>query len=66
MFALTINGFNGAKSYVTKVVEIPLNINNELKIVNAICVPNININLHVPRIGVLASKLIEKGYVLAG
>lgn len=62
---LTINGFNGSKNYVTKVVAVPLNIEGKVETINAICVPEININLNVPLIGILVDKLTSKGCILA-
>lgn len=66
--SITINGFNGAKNYVTKLVEVPMKLNgdsNKLVMIKALCVPNINISLDVPGLGIVVEKLVSKGYYLA-
>ena len=62
---LTINGFNGPKDFTTKVVEVPICIDNDVKILEAISVPNINIVLKLSNLGTLVNKLKQHGYRLA-
>ncbi|XP_068219223.1 LOW QUALITY PROTEIN: uncharacterized protein [Palaemon carinicauda] len=63
--SLTVNGFNSAKSYNTKVVELNLKFGQEICKVEALCVPYININLKLPNLFRVASHFSAKGYTLA-
>ena len=45
-FNLTVNGFNGSRSYETRIVEVPLRVGVKTHNLQAICVPKINTNLN--------------------
>ena len=48
---LTVNGFNGGKSYMTEVVELSIATENLSFNISALVVPDIRINLKVPLFG---------------
>ncbi|XP_068234742.1 uncharacterized protein [Palaemon carinicauda] len=62
---LTVNGFNSSKQYVTKLVEVEVEIGKERFKIEALCVPSIDINLKLPQLSRITTAFIEKGYVLA-
>ena len=64
---ITINGFNCSKNYVTKLVEIPVLMDSSSNYVmlQALCVPKIDIALDIPDLGTLVRKFKSKGYELA-
>ena len=62
---LTVNGFNSEKKYRTKLVEIPVRFTNKPVTIKAVVVPNINIDIELPKLGPVIAKLKECGFVLA-
>ena len=62
---LTINGFNGDKSYNTLLVEVPLNLGQRSFVITAFVVPSININLKLPLLGQVVTVMNDRGLVLA-
>ena len=62
---LTISGFNSKKSFKTQKVKVPVWVGQQKRVVDAICVPKIDITLKLKGIGRVASKFKEKGYLLA-
>ena len=63
--SLSITGFNGTKSYKSKVVEIPIRIKDLSFTVSAMVVPDININLKLPFLGTVVEGFWNKGYYFA-
>lgn len=64
-FELLINGFNAKKELKTRIVEVRLNIGDKFFIVNAICIPKINIHINLPGINGIVKAFVKKGYQLA-
>ena len=62
---IKINGFNSSKPYATKIVEVPLIIGNANVILNAVCVPDINIELKIEGLDKLVTKFVSEGFSLA-
>ena len=62
---LTISGFNGPKSYVTNVVEVPLQVGCKVYYIAALVVPEINVNISLPFLGKVVEKMKAKGHNLA-
>ena len=62
---LTVNGFNSSKQYITKLVEVNVEVGDMKYKVEALCVPSIDINLKLPQLSRITKTFIEKGYVLA-
>lgn len=60
-FPLIVNGFNSSKELVTNIVKMKLG--NE--IIEAVCVPYINILLNLPGLNKIVNTFIDKGYNLA-
>lgn len=58
---LTVNGFNGTKTYTTEVVELPVVIGNLSFNILALVVPYININLKIPSLGRVVKEFQIKG-----
>jgi hypothetical protein len=63
--SITINGFNGPKQYISKLVEVPVVLNDTVVLLKALCVPIIDICLRVPGLGSVVEKLKHKNYELA-
>ena len=63
--SVVINGFNGSKTYNANVVEVPLDFDGQKLIIEAICIPEININLNLPGLSQLCTKLKNAGFRLA-
>ena len=63
--SLLLVGFNIAKSFTTKMVEVPLKIDGKIKIIQAYCIPNIPTNLKLPGLGSAVARFKSKGYTLA-
>ena len=63
-FDLIVNGFNGAKCYRTRIVQISVKIGETVHNVEAICVPGIDINLNLPRLGKIVKGFRNSGYKL--
>ena len=62
---LVINGFNSSKNLATSMVKVPMSFGNKVYEVPAITVPAISVTLNLPKLGIVASKLMECGYALA-
>ena len=62
---LTVNGFNGEKSYMTVVVELPVVVGNKSFNISALVVPDIRINLKVPLLGRIVKEFQIKGIEFA-
>ena len=63
-FDLIVNGFNGAKCYHTRIVQIYVKIGETVHNVEAICVPGIDINLNLPGLGKIVKGFRNSGYKL--
>ena len=64
-YTINIKGFNECRKFKTNIVNVPLNINQTIINVNAICVPKINTSLKLPGLSSLVKAFISKGYKLA-
>ena len=62
---LTINGFNGSKEYMSKVVEIPMKLSDIAINIPALVVPSINITLKLPGLGNIVESFENKGFLFA-
>ncbi len=62
---LIIHGINSAKEYLTKIVKVPLRLNDNIHTVNAVCIPEISIKLKLPNLGQVVNRIVQKGYSLA-
>jgi hypothetical protein len=62
---LTIKGFNGNQTLMSKLVELPIIIGNGKKIIKCLCVPKININIKTNNLSSLIKKFEDKGISLA-
>ena len=60
-----VKGFNSNKEYDTRIVEVEIKIGAKVHSIRAICVPEINISLKLPKLPVITKAFIEKGYTLA-
>ena len=63
-FDLIVSGFNGAKCYRTKIVQISLKIGETVHNVEAICVSSIDMNLNLPGLGKVVKSFRNYGYML--
>ena len=64
-YSVTVNGFNEGKTYSTKVVSVPLKVDDKEVTVRAICVPKIKTHLKLPGLQRVARGFADRGYVLA-
>ena len=62
---VTINGFNSPKTYVTKLVEVPIVLGNYNHNVSAVVVPEICKKLELPLLGKVVEGFTSRGYSLA-
>jgi len=62
---LTIQGINENKTYNTQLVEVPLKIDNQEHIIEALCIPSISISLQLPLLPKIVQQILNKGYTLA-
>ena len=60
---LTINGFNKPQSYLSRVVELPVCLGQSVH--TSLVVPEIKVNLNLPRLGSVMEVFLHKGYKLA-
>ena len=60
--SLSITGFNGTKSYKSKVVKVPIRIRDSSFSVSAMVVPDIDIKLNLPLLGTVVEAFQNKGY----
>ncbi|XP_068216710.1 uncharacterized protein [Palaemon carinicauda] len=63
--SVEVNGFNASRKYKTKLVAVDLDIGDKNYKIQAICVPNIGIDILVPNLSKLAQAFKKKGYVIA-
>jgi len=62
---VSVSGFNEVKNYITNTVKVPITIRGKSSVINAICVPEINVNLKLPGLREISKKFIDCGYVMA-
>lgn len=62
---INIKGFNTQQGYTTKLVKIPLKINEKWKHIPALTIPEIKINIKVPRLSCIFETFRNKVYELA-
>ncbi|XP_068250638.1 uncharacterized protein [Palaemon carinicauda] len=62
---LTVNGINVPRSYDTKIVEVEMKFDRDSRIIYALCLPNINITLNLPKLNRVVNGFLSKGYKLA-
>lgn len=62
---LTVNGFNTSKQYITNLVEAKIKFGDKEHIINALCIPSINMSLNLPKLSKVVSGFLHKGYKLA-
>ena len=63
--SLKVNGFNTAQTYQTEMVEIKLKFGDKIHTIEAICIPEINIELNLPGLNKIVKTFLKKGYSLA-
>ncbi|XP_068224897.1 uncharacterized protein [Palaemon carinicauda] len=62
---LTVNGINVPRSYDTKIVEVEMKFDRDTRVIYALCLPNINITLNLPKLNRVVNGFLSKGYKLA-
>ncbi|XP_068224857.1 uncharacterized protein [Palaemon carinicauda] len=62
---LTVNGFNGSKEYISRLIQLPMKFGNCISNVPALVVPSINIKLNLPGLGKIVESFENKGFILA-
>ena len=62
---LNIIGFNSSIECKTKIVEVEIKFGPKTKILQAICIPEIKLNLDIPKLSLVAKAFSSKGYDLA-
>ena len=62
---LTVQGFNEAREYLTKEVQVTLHFKNSIQLIHAVCVPKINTSLKIHGLGEIVKNFQTKNYVLA-
>jgi hypothetical protein len=62
---LVVHGFNSSRSIETCIVKVPLTIDNQLFEIDAVCIPEIRINLEISRLKDVVESFLQKGYLLA-
>ena len=60
-----VNGINSSQQYDTRIVEVKINVGNKSQIIQALCLPSINIKLLLPNLGKVVKGFRERGYILA-
>ena len=63
--SLTVNGINSTKSYQTRLVEFPVRFGMEEYVIEALCIPDININIALNNLGKVVHEFQLRGYKLA-
>ena len=61
---LTVEGFNSKQTYEVDLVEVPLMIGDEIKKVQAVCVPEMNIDLYLPNLNSVVGQFLDRNFVL--
>ncbi|XP_068226482.1 uncharacterized protein [Palaemon carinicauda] len=62
---LTVNGINVPRSYDTKIVEVEMKFDRDSRVIYALCLPNIDITLNLPKLNRVVNGFLSKGYKLA-
>lgn len=62
---LTVNGFNAPQLYRSRLVEVPLYSSDGSRIVPALVIPEIKVNLKIDKLGDIVKEFKERGYSLA-
>ena len=62
---LKVNGFNGAREYHTRTVKLNIDFGDTSREIEAICVPEININIKLPKLMEVTEQFVKMGYSLA-
>ena len=62
---LKVNGFNGPREYQTKTVKLNIDFGDKCREIEAICVPEININIRLHKLMEVTKLFVNKGYSLA-
>ena len=60
-----VHGFNTPQQYISRVVKLSINCGDQDRIIDAICVPEIKINIKLPKLSCIAKQFVNKGYKLA-
>ena len=63
--SMQINGFNSSKVYQTKLVAVELVLGTRTCMVEAVCVPDINVTLTLPNLSKVVKGFVDRGYSLA-
>ena len=61
---LSINGFNSVRNIMTRIVNVPLRVNDHVYVLESVVVPSLDISLTVPDLEVLVEGFKSKGYQL--
>ena len=62
---LTVNGFNGSRTYKTKIVEVSLEVGTRPFKLQAIVIPEIEVQLNLPLLGTVVDSFKSKGFKFA-
>ena len=62
---LKVNRFNGTREYHTGTVKLNIDFGDTSREIEAICVPEININIKLPKLMKVTEQFVNKGYSLA-
>lgn len=62
---LDIKGINITRQYNTRLVEATINLGGRSRVVNALCIPSIDISLKLPCLGKVVEGFKDRGYLLA-
>ena len=62
---LNVVGFNGPCEYNTRVVELDLDCGDQVRTLNAICIPEIKISLDISNLSDIVKSFVSRGYKLA-
>jgi len=60
-----ISGFNSTRKIISKIVELPVKLGDRVFLLDALCVPKIDIDLKLPGLGNVVDHLQNLGYDLA-
>ena len=61
---LSVKGINVLKRYKTRSVEVNLNVGGIQHTINALCLPEIDINLNLPNLSIVIKEFTDRGYDL--
>ena len=62
---LTVNGFNKPQTYLTRLVEVCFQLGDRTHKVPSLVVPELKVNLELPKLSQVIHSFKDKGYVLA-